>query len=157
MVEIQAGDYVVGEVIYMTDFDVEVHLGVVHQLQKGIPFSYDPGRLHRVTDWRQRRAVLRACSFGMENHHLETDERANLEVAGFPIFLPEEEGFYPQVNSLQVETLEDGGIGEYDNEEDRVRGSPGYGGAGPGGEPLRRECKFCGITAGGTAAWKSWS
>ena len=43
-VEVLPGDYVVGEVVQMTDFEGEVHLGVVHQLQKGIPFSYDPGR-----------------------------------------------------------------------------------------------------------------
>ena len=67
-VEVLPGDYVVGEVVQMTDFDGEVHLGVVHRLQEGIPFSYDPGRRHCVTEWRQRRAVLHAYSSGMEKH-----------------------------------------------------------------------------------------
>ena len=84
----------------MTDADGEVHLGCVHRLQKGIPFSYDPGRLHCVTEWRQRRAVLQPYASGMENH-LGADERRKLEKAGFPLFSPEE-GFFPHVNMMRV-------------------------------------------------------
>ena len=76
------------------------------------------------------------------DNHLETVERGKLEAAVFLIFSPEE-GFYPHVNVLQVETLNDGGIGEQDYGEKLDGDGPGYGGAGPGGEPLRCECKFC--------------
>ena len=94
-----------GEVVQMTDFEGEAHLGVFHKLQRGVPFEYDPGRLHCVTEWRRRRAVLHAYSSGMENH-LGAVERRSLEAAGFPIFAPEED-FYPKVNVMQVEVPDD--------------------------------------------------